>query len=613
MNRPDPLPVWIQNGINDGWIGVYEKELLFFLTSEYGKLPEGVAAAILFVSLFAGAGHTCLPVDKSKDDWLLLLDLEEATVPEHLSTDPDSLLKHPAIGTEHQVTPFLLEEARLFIRKYHAEETAVAGYLNRMASTFFDDGNREESTRFLGDLFGDSPDEKTDWQKSAAALALRNQLLIISGGPGTGKTTTVARIIRLLQSLSHKPLRIALAAPTGKAAAKMSQSIEDYMCGSSGKKDLNEHMPDEAMTIHRLLRDTQENGLLPPPYRKLLPYDLIIIDEASMVDLSMTARLLRHTGENTRLVLLGDKNQLSSVEAGSVLGDICQKKENSFNRKTAGYLSSCGAGAAEIPVSARQQGLDDAIVYLTESYRFGFESGIAVLADAVNSGEEDAVSRILTSDSYPDLSFQEFSYGKEDLATLFDACATSLENGSGLTGAGLLHYRNREIWLGALRRGGFGTESLNRRIEEYLLKRRLIRPAGGWYHGRPVLVTRNDYSLGIYNGDLGVCVRSGPGSFCVLFSGAKGEGKKVAAHRLRNYEPAYLITVHKSQGSEFDEVNLLLPEQDTPVLTRELIYTAVTRASKRFAVYGNRDLFKKAAGRKTVRFTGLCAKLYGNS
>ena len=601
---------WIRKGIESGWIGRYEQQLLVFLKDEYGDLTEEAEIAVIFLSLFVKAGHICLPLDKTVGDWISLLNIEETELDEGKNLVADDLLSLEIFGFPAGKQPFLIHNNRLFVRRNWMQEVLVARKLIELSSKKLPIPDTGKAAELLQALFDSDASGNANWQMVAAALSLQNRLLIISGGPGTGKTTTVARILSLLLQVMEGDLRIALAAPTGKAAARMSQALQQGLSEQPLPEQFKSRLTGEARTLHRLLSQYRQKGLLPDMRTKILPYDLIVIDEASMIDLSMMERLLRHLGDETRLIFLGDKDQLSSVEAGAVLADICIKESNRFSKNIVEYLSGLQVpGAVEAMESTGGDTYPDSIVYLTKSYRFGGGSGIATLADAVNRGDSERATELVFGTGYKELSAGAFRYGKQDLDMLFRSISDSLAESLEKDEANLLTHWSDEAWLGVIRRGPFGTDSLNKKIEEYLVAKRIITPEDGWYHGRPVLITRNDYSLGVFNGDLGVCVKSGDGTFHVVFSDAAGVLKRIAPRRIKQFEPAYLLTVHKSQGSEFGHVNFLLPDRDTQVLTKELIYTAVTRAKNSFRLLGDEHLFKKGVKRNTERFTGLRSHL----
>jgi exodeoxyribonuclease V alpha subunit len=535
------------------------------------------------------------------------LDLENPGINQNKIISPDLLLKHNAFGHPVDQVPFVIEQDNIYIRRDWLQELFVSESLKEIASEKFKIPSQEISEDIMNRFFSELPDSP-DWQKVASALSLKNRLLVISGGPGTGKTTTVAQIILLLLYVYGTSYRIALTAPTGKAAARMSQALRGNIAGNLVPDELKPGWPVEAKTLHRLLTGFDNRGILPDPKIRKLPYDLIVVDEASMIDLKLMGRLLKNLRAGTRLILLGDKDQLSSVEAGSVLADICDKQVNRFSAGTADFLKQFGFN--NIQESVDETGFSDSIVYLTKSYRFESDSGIAVLAESVNRMNAEESEKLIADPQLKEISFQPFNYEPDDLKTLFSTIAGKIQRLSNLSHDELIRYWSDDTWLTVIRRGPFGSVSLNKMVEDYLVKQRFIIPESGWYHGRPILVTRNDYSLGVYNGDLGVCVKMSGGNYQVLFTDSDGNIKRVYPHRIQQFEPAFLITVHKSQGSEFNNVSLLLPDKDTQLLTRELIYTAITRARNSFRVAGRMDLLKKGIERKTERFTGLKSRIY---
>ena len=602
---------WFEAGLEAGWIGPYEQEALRFLQKEYGELSEPLQLCVVFLSLFIKAGHTCLPLDKSPQEWVEILGLEPAVKP-YLKKDliRDSVLTPDSmIGQKGSMNPMILTGNRLTFRRYWYYENVVTQWIESNSSNKSTTDIKDRSVEILSDLFPGDPTQP-DWQKVAAAMSIMKPFLIISGGPGTGKTTTVARILALHRRLSEERLYVALAAPTGKAAGRMGEALNREL-GKLGLSDEElREFPIEAKTVHRLLSGTESKGLLPPPRKERLRHDLIIVDEASMMDLSLMYRLISHLGDHTRLILLGDKDQLASVEAGAVFADLCQKRENGLNLSTIERLKELGI-RQELP-ERRESQVSDSIVYLTKSYRFDPSSGIGQLSQLVKNRHQKNDELESLFNSFDDISHQPFHYRKEDISSLVDDLIQKIKECSVINDdSELLAYWKKSIWLMVLRRGLTGTERMNRLIEEQLASRRVVVMDNGWYHGRPVMVTQNDYGLGVFNGDLGVAIEEGDGLWVYVETGS--EVRRFKPHRLQHYDPAYFLTVHKSQGSEFDHVNLLLPQKDTQILTKELIYTAVTRARNRFSLYGELDLFEKGIVRETLRFTGLREMLYSDS
>ncbi|MEX2368489.1 MAG: exodeoxyribonuclease V subunit alpha, partial [Balneolaceae bacterium] len=508
-DKPAKLSNWVYQGVESGWISQYERELLDFLITEYGELPKSVETAVVFGSLFLQAGHVCLPLDQSPEQWIQQLDMDTGGFKSDRIPDlnVNEIFGFPPVGlsSENDHCLFVVEENRFFIKRYWYYEHYVAQKVKELSSIKIEIESVLNAREFLNQLFvHEEGEEEINYQKAAAALSLAKRFLLISGGPGTGKTTTVARILALILQTTDLPFRIALAAPTGKAAARMAEALQEELNHIHLAPELLEQIPDKAQTLHRLLLPVEHRGLLPAAEAKKLPYDLIILDEASMVDLTLMYRLVSHMEKNTRVIMMGDKDQLSSVEAGSVLADICRNGENRFTPDTVSYLNKMGIPHPESTGDPSQ--VEDSIVYLTKNYRFDPDSGIALLAKAVKGSSTNVeIEEILYSPSYPDLEFQPFKYTTEGIQHIFDERVHDLNRSRGKTPEQMLRIGSESVWLSVLRSGPFGADALNYMIEENLIRNKIIQPRQGWYDGRPVMITRNDYRLGVYNGDLGVC------------------------------------------------------------------------------------------------------------
>lgn len=595
---------WFASGVKSGWIETYEQESVRFMEQEFGQLSNAEKLCVVFTSLFYKSGHTALPLNLSPKEWAERLDMDEHVqqkLPEE-TIDITTLQSGNLICKEDELRPFVIEGGRLSYQKIWKQERDILAWFAEIDESYHTPLITSVHNHELSRLFPDQV-EQPDWQKVAVALSIIKPALIISGGPGTGKTTTVARLLVYQQNVSERPLKIALAAPTGKAAGRMGEALfSELESMGLSKEELNK-FPKEAKTVHRLLSGTEQRGLLPPVEKKLLHHDLVIIDEASMIDLNLMHRLLSHLSSKTRLILLGDKDQLASVEAGSVFADLCQKPDNGFNPETIKLLKQIGINE-DLP-QTQQSDLDDSILYLTKSYRFGPDSGIGVLAKCVQSGVTD--DKVLSNhfDEFEDLHFQNFDFGEQDLRLLTENLMKRLKKALGINSPDpLIRFWKQSIWLTVLRRGLTGSDRLNSLIEHQIALRRLVAMDDGWYHGRPVIITQNDYNLGVFNGDLGVCLKEDDGNLW-LYVESGSELRRIKPNRITHYSPAFFLTVHKSQGSEFEQVQLLLPQNDTPILTRELLYTAITRSRSSFSLYGRLELLQKGIERKTERFTGL--------
>lgn len=603
MNSSKTLFDWYSSGKTEGWIELYEQELVRYLESKYGQLTNPEKLIAVFTSLFLKAGHVSLPVDQSPKEWGGHLDLDNpsASQLQELPLVRTELELNRLIGIGDEEKPFILHGDRISIRRFFMYEKQIADWITGRSEAT-SDLQTDLPLNYFQSLF-EGETESPNWQKVAVAMSLIKPFFIISGGPGTGKTTTVAKILAMQMMSSEEPLRIALAAPTGKAAGRMAESLYREIERLNVPEEKISQLPKDAATLHRLLYGLDRGGLLPDPEKKKLRYDLIIVDEASMIDLNLMYRLISHVGKKTRLILLGDKDQLASVEAGSVFADLCQKPENGFMIETAGKIRKI-VPEADLPVK-EQSVLSDSVLYLTKSYRFDADSGIGKLAARVKKGAATADEIAAVMDQSSDLAHEAFDFSRDRLKGLAETVAGQVRTVSQISDKKeLLEIWKRSAWLTVLRRGPEGSRELNRLVEKMLVLERTVQPENGWYHGRPVIITRNSYSLGVFNGDLGVSVRESDGKMRVYVESGS-EIKKLQPNRLTDFAPAYFLTVHKSQGSEFDHVNLLLPKRDTPILTRELLYTAITRARNSFHLHGDLELFTTGIQRETLRYTGL--------
>ncbi|WP_069131004.1 exodeoxyribonuclease V subunit alpha [Rhodohalobacter halophilus] len=594
---------WYRSGISDGWIELYEQELVRYLEAEYGNLTDTERLIAVFTSLYLKAGHVSLPIGQSPAEWVGHLDLDGAAssgLPAE-KFDRSELDKSRLVGIGREEKPFILHGDQISVRRFFMYENRIADWISSKSEKSYQLAP-DFPFEFFHSLFEEDK-ESPNWQQVAVVMSFIKPFLIISGGPGTGKTTTVAKILAMKMVSSHEPLRIALAAPTGKAAGRMAESLYREMDQLNVPEEKRSQLPDDAATLHRLLYGLDRGGLLPDPEKKKLRYDLIIVDEASMIDLNLMHRLISHIGEGTQLILLGDKDQLASVEAGSVFADLCRKPENGFLKETAKLIKQLMPDT-ELPLK-EQSVLSDSVLYLTKSYRFDSESGIGKLAALVKRGEPDAEGMKTVMDGSSELSCETFNFSRDKLEELAGNLAERVKEVQNIRDErALLDFWKRSAWLTVLRRGPEGSRELNRLVEKILILQRSVQPENGWYHGRPIIITRNSYSLGVFNGDMGVCLHDGSGELRIYVESGS-EIKKLQPSRLTDYAPAYFLTVHKSQGSEFNHVNLLLPKRDTPILTRELLYTAITRARNSFTLYGEMGLFAKGVSRQTVRYTGL--------
>lgn len=538
-----------------------------------------VALAAALASVQTRRGHVCLDLPDCAGGPLAAV-LEDASlgdrqIPHHTLPELDewrrSLLASPVVagpGCDGQAPLVLDDGGRLYLARYRRAESDVAARLIDMARAR--DRQAGVDAR-LDRLFGEDDRD----QRRAAETALRRRLCVVTGGPGTGKTFVAARIIALLQDLGLARLdRIALAAPTGKAAARLQESVSAQIESLAAAVTALAGYRANASTVHRLLYRARDGRL---------PVDAVILDEASMVDLALMSRLVDVLPDAARLVVLGDADQLASVQPGAVLGDLC--------------------AAAAVSGSP----LDGCVLALTKSRRFARDSGIGRLADAIVSGDAtDAMDAL-----------NDPRDRRIDLQPLTDARAFDRFAASHALESWVPCLENpREVpfpklrVLCAHRHGPFGTHRFNRLVEAELRQRGLVGREE-FYRGRPIIVTRNDRATALSNGDTGIVVDDEDGRR-VWFPDLErpdGERFEVSPARLPDHDSFFALTVHRAQGSEYDEVAFVPGPAESRVVTRELFYTAVTRARERVVVYGSEDGVTEAVARSTERVGGLASRL----
>ncbi|WP_432652350.1 exodeoxyribonuclease V subunit alpha [Pectobacterium sp. PL152] len=578
--------------------------------------PELLLAAAC-LSAHSGAGHVCLPLENLQAQ--TLFDGRDPELAQQLLTEAglntvsawqQRLLASDAVSDGSLSTPLVLQGEKLYLQRSWQSEGRVARFIASERDTLLVD---EPATRaVLERLFPDTG-EAVDWQKVAAAVALTRRIAIISGGPGTGKTTTVARLLAALIELNTgEALRIQLAAPTGKAAARLTESLGQALHRLAVEPQQRDAFPQEATTLHRLLGAVTDSQRLRHNQDNPLHLDVLIVDEASMVDLPMMANVIAALPPHARIIFLGDRDQLASVEAGAVLGDICRFAEAGYSRTRAQQLQRLTGCKLDESGPEGQTTVSDSICLLRRSYRFDPHSGIGQLALAVNGGDDARVRAVLNGE-FADITCSPLAEA-EEYQSMLTQCVEGYRDYLQLIAAGaspdavlLAFQRYRQLC--ALREGPFGVAGLNQRIEQALHQAGLIQrsrnPLNRWYPGRPVMIERNDAALGLFNGDIGIAMIGESGELRVFFPLPNGETKDVTSSRLPPHETAYAMTVHKSQGSEFDHTALVLPNHYLPVLTRELVYTAITRARQRLSLYTDIKILCRAVKTPTQRYSGL--------
>ena len=530
---------------------------------------EALKIAAACVGDATAQGSACVPLSALIPHLAgrTVADLRTMLLASRIVSTPDSL----------EVLPLVVDSAnRLYLRRYFDYERRLATNLLLRAAT---QGQAPVQLRL---------DEAPDSQRLAVDLAMRRRLAIISGGPGTGKTTTVAQLLaRILEE--NPEARIALAAPTGKAAARLLDTLRERAAGLPEK--VRARLPAEAHTVHRLLGVTPAPGRFRHDSANPLALDVLVVDEASMLDLSLAVHLAEAVPATARLVLLGDKDQLAAVEVGSVFAELAARESS--------RLANC-------------------VVWLSESYRFPASSGIGRLAADINAGEPERALDWMTRGAGESVTWIDDAGADIGLATrsrILQGYAAYIEavRGSLADKAAIFRAFERFRVLCAVRESGRGVRALSALVGRHV-RTELDHPLdpGGrspWYPGRAVMVMRNDYVLRIFNGDTGICLPAADGQLGVWFADREGTFRAISPSRLPEHEDAWANTVHKAQGSEFDTLLFVLPAKESPVLVRELAYTAVTRARTHVTLSGSGESFRAACLRKTEAHSGLADRL----
>lgn len=661
------LDHWVQRG----WLRALDRAFAAFVLEQAPDAPASVILAAALTSLQLGRGHACLDLAVLLRDpdaglaaagegeagqstllraglpaGLSLQQWRQALTDCTLVEDRDSRSRHPE-------RPLVLAGQRLYLRRYWNYECSIAAALAQRLRQPAEPP--ADLAQRLAELFPEpllvDGERHTDWQKLACALAARGNFSVITGGPGTGKTTSVVRLLGLLQTpavAAGKPLRLRLAAPTGKAAARLSESIGRAVSELPVSEAVRQAIPTEVSTLHRLLGSRPDTRHFSHHAGHQLALDVLVVDEASMIDLEMMACLLEALPPSARLIMLGDKDQLASVDAGAVLGDLCGAAEaGHYSAATRTWLETVTGERVQAEGLQAAVGQGDALaqqtVMLRYSRRFDGQRGIGRLARLVNQ-KQAARARALLDEQTPQLFNIRLT---RDTDSALTRLIVEGHPAAEAAPPGYRHYLeclhqqrppadtawNSPAWaqwaaqvltafdafrvLCALRLGPWGVEGLNQRIASELLRQQLISSDHGWYEGRPVLVTRNDYSLGLMNGDIGIALQvpasDGTANLRVAFPRNDGSGgvRLVLPTRLAEVETVYAMTVHKSQGSEFIHTALVLPDAPNPLLTKELLYTGITRARHWFSlVESAAGVFEGAVGKNVQRLSGLALQLH---
>jgi exodeoxyribonuclease V alpha subunit len=585
-------------------IGELDLHFALFLLQSASQPSESLGLAAALTCQATAEGHVCLALPTLAGQSLFEQSAQSIDSP-GVTAWRDALLQSGVVGRPGEYQPLILDSAdRLYLHRYWAYEQRLGRSIRERADALVTDIDERQLSLDLDALFNASLESQIDWQKVASATALLRRLTVISGGPGTGKTSTVVRVLALLRMQpGGESLRIHLAAPTGMAASRLQRSIAAAKRSLPLSPEVSDRIPEQASTLHRLLGVKRQGTGFHHHRDNPLPADLLVVDEASMVDVALMAKLFDALAQNCRVILLGDRDQLASVEAGAVLGDLCAGCDGASGE----FAERLRAISGEpIPDLSPPGGvLSNNVVSLQHSYRFAQAGAIGQLAAAVNRGDADLAIHLMQG-SYAGLVWQQ---QENDVASLAASRYVDLfrQLEDGVLVEQLFETLQSFRLLSALRTGPSGTEHINAQITHELMQQGVISREVEWFPGRPVMVTRNDYQLQLYNGDTGIVLPQpdNPESLAAVFPAGDGEARWIPISRLPACETVFAMTVHKSQGSEFEEVVLSLPTQTSPVLCRELVYTAITRARSKFTLTGPAEIFRHAIENPLQRDTGL--------
>ena len=519
----------------------------------------------------------------------------------------------------NQIAPMAFQFGALYFYRAWQDEYRIAQYIKNTLKKHRTLAFSYDEIRQKLDKYFPEKQEKTDWQKVAVATAIKSPFSIITGGPGTGKTTTVTRLLLVLQELFDCKLHIKLVAPTGKAASRLEESIKNALGFMQEKMNLSDSLfnaiPQKASTLHSLLGVNAFNDYTRYNSHNPLQLDVLVVDETSMIDLPMMAKLINALKPETRLILLGDQAQLASVEAGAVLGELAQFVNQPYSHEQATYLQA--TTGYEVKGADCSNPIRDCLCHLTESRRFDKDSGIGKLAEFIQKGkaddslglfdhypqevhfnalndESDAVNQVVKSAVE---NYRTFLKMLDDLRK--QKIDPNAKNEQGISYAEAIQAQFNSVrFLTALRNNNLGVENLNKEIALALREEKLLwfRNEQDWYIGKPIMITENDHNVRLYNGDIGLCLANGK----VWFG-----NREVLTSRIPAHEPAFMMTIHKSQGSEFEHTVMVLPTEVNPVLSRELVFTGVTRAKKELTVFADEKIWKTAIRQTVRRQSGL--------
>ncbi|QOL24945.1 exodeoxyribonuclease V subunit alpha [Thalassotalea sp. LPB0316] len=562
-------------------------------------------------------GHSCLPLSVVAERTMWQIKDSEALENEKAGFSFGSLAELTSVLGQfpellEHTAMLVLDNQHLYLRRYYLFEQQLRQYLTAKLNNH-NNISTEQIKSVVNQLFTESAEQAIDWQKVAVANALNKDFVVIAGGPGTGKTYTVTKLLAALimlhqQTEANARLNIALTAPTGKAAQRLSESILAAIKGFTGQIDqaVLDEIPSQAQTIHRLLGVRPNSVNFKYHQDNLLPIDVLLVDEASMIDLALMTRIFRALPNHTKVILLGDADQLPSVASGSVLADIAPRPHRGFSPQNSAFLSTVLAQDVTSLTAKDPSRTSDHLTILQHSRRFDGQGGIGVVAKHVINGEAKASWQRLVDDQSGQVGLitqANMSWLDQHIQQYYQPLLTMTDISQAF--AQLSQFRI----LVAMRKGQLGVENINELVVKHLVEQQLIDAGQAYkksplYHGMPIMITENHHKLGLYNGDIGLIWQQGE-QLVAIFEQVDGF-KTVIPSRLPSYELVYAMTIHKTQGSEFTHVLMALPENtNNKLLTRELLYTGITRAKKQLSIVGDFDVWQQGVQAKVVRYSQL--------
>jgi len=577
------------------------------------------------------AGHSCLPLSVIASSHYGYRCDSQGIVMNHGFVFPDEATLEKllaALNEAKQLQVIVFNKGRLYLRRYFNFEQELLTFIVDKNDDVKDQNQQcfslQQIKHCINQLFPEHAEKDVDWQKVAVANAINKPLSIIAGGPGTGKTYTVTKLLAALVMLnainnSHKDKKIALVAPTGKAAQRLSESITNALQGFEDlvSENILAKIPQQAQTLHRLLGVIPNSVNFRHHQDNLLNIDVLLIDEVSMVDLPMMVRVFRALPRHCQVILLGDADQLPSVATGSVLNDLAAKPHYGFSIENQQYLEDITTykqlySSKKLTKNRHSTLAADHLVFLEKSRRFDGEGGIGKVANYVINGNfNDSWLLLEASGNRPD-STAGTCNALRLLPNRIDDWLVSLVKKYYLpifeleTVEEAFKQLQKFRILCATRVGKQGVEAFNEQVNNILVQQGIITAFQSRYRGQPIMINVNNYALGLYNGDIGLLWKNDAGHLMAVFEQANNEYKWINPARLPQHETVYAMTIHKTQGSEFDHVVLILPEQtDNKLLSRELMYTGITRAKKKLSIACLANVWRYGVNTKTQRYSGI--------